>query len=127
MLAVKCVSQYNKHIATNTVVNIMQTVTYTQHSTVKHKKHFSVAQRAARNAQYMQLYTAAQQALAQQVAQALQALFFKQRVNINYNANSISVQLQNATAIQAVQYIAKQYNASIKQTANNVLLHIAQH
>jgi hypothetical protein len=101
-----------------------QQVTYTQHSSVKHKKHFSVAQRNARNALYITLYSAAQQAVAQQVAQALQAVYFKQRVNINYNANSISVQIQNAIAIQAIHYIARKYNASIKQTQNNVLLHL---
>ena len=107
------------------MLNAQQTqITYTNNAQVAHKKHFSVAQRAARNAQYVQLYTVAQQATAQQVAQALQALFFKQRVNVNYNAKSISVQLQNATAIQAVQYIAKQFNATIKQTQNNVLLHL---
>ena len=103
-----------------------QQVTYTAHNTVKHKKHFSVAQRNARNALYITQYTAQQIAAAQAIAQALQALYFTQRVNVNYNAKSISVQLQNATAIQAVQYIAKQFNASIKQTQNNVLLHIAQ-
>jgi hypothetical protein len=104
--------------------NTTQQVTYTQHCKVKHKKHFSIAQRNARNALYAALYSAAQQAVAQQVAQALQALYFKQRVNINYNAKSISVQLQNATATQAVQYVARTYNASIKQTQNNILLHL---
>lgn len=106
--------------------NTQQQVTYTAHNNVMHKKYFSVAQRAARNAQYIVQYTAQQIAQAQAIAQALQALFFKQRVNVNYNANSISVQVQNATAIQAVQRIATLHNASIKQTANNVLLHIAQ-
>jgi DNA-binding transcriptional regulator LsrR (DeoR family) len=103
-----------------------QTVQYTNNTKVVHKKHFSIAQRNARNAQYVTQYTAQQIAQAQAIAQALQALYFKQHVNVNYNARSISIQLQNATAIQAVQYIAKQYNASIKQTQNNVLLHIAQ-
>lgn len=106
--------------------NTTQQVTYTQHNNVMHKKHFSVAQRAARNAQYIVQYTAQQIAQAQAIAQALQALYFKQRVNVNYNANSISIQVQNAIATQAVQYVAKQHNAAIKQTANNVLLHIAQ-
>lgn len=107
--------------------NTTQNIVYTQNSAVKHKKHFSVVQRAARNAKYIVLYSNAQIAQAQAIAQALQALYFKQKVNVNYNANSISVQLQNATATQAVQYIAKQFNALIKQTNNNVLLHIAQH
>jgi hypothetical protein len=104
-----------------------QQVTYTQHSSVKHTKHFSIAQRNALNALNIVRYTAAQVTQAQQLAQALHKHFSITNVHVNYNANSIAVKVSNCTATQLIQYYAKQHSASIKQTANNVLLHIAQH
>jgi len=102
-------------------------VTVTKNNAVKHSAVYTMLQRKALNAKHIKQYTAQQVAQAQAIALALQAVYFKQRVYVNYNANSISVTLRNASAIQAVQYIAQQHNATIKQTQNNVLLHIAQH
>ena len=100
-------------------------IVQTQNTHVMHKKHYSVAQRAARNAKYALQFTAAQQRIAQTLAQQLQTLFAQQKVYINFNAKSISVQVSNATAIQSLQYYANKCNAfKIVQTNNNVHVHL---
>ena len=103
------------------------TVTHTTHKRA-YNPAFSVQQRKQLNARNIALYTLAQQQAAAAVARELQALYFKQRVYVNYNVHSISIKVSNASVIQAVRYIAAKHNASITNTdADNVLLHIAQH
>ena len=102
----------------------MYTIQYTSNSAVKHNKFFSIAQRNALNAQNIVRYTQAQQAQAQALAQALQALYFSKHVYVSYNAKSIAVKINAVVNSSALQHYIKQYNANVKYTQVSTILHL---
>ena len=106
------------HTAQNDVVT-------TQHTHVKHSKYLTVLATCAQNAANAVLYTSAQQQQAQQLAQAVQAVYFSKRVYTNLRANFIAIKICNAVMCNSLQIIAATFNATIVQTQNAIILHIA--
>ena len=108
----------------------MQTLTNdvvtTQHTHVKHSKLYTVLQTQAQNARNAALYSTAQHTTAQQLAQAVQALYFSKRVYTNLREHCIAIKISNATMCNSLQLIAAKFNATITQTQNAIILHIAQ-
>ena len=108
----------------------MQTLTNdvvtTQHTHVKHNALYTVMQVRAQNAKNAALYTATQHTTAQQLAQAVQALYFSKRVYTNLREHCIAIKISNATMCNSLQLIAAKFNATITQTQNAIILNIAQ-
>lgn len=98
------------------MLNTTQTaqVKVTNNTHVKHARFITAIQAAAQNKANAHLYTQAQHATAQALAQALQAQYFTKKVYINARKKHLSVTVSNATNLCTnLLVIAKKFNASI--------------
>jgi hypothetical protein len=99
-------------------------VQLTKNTHVKHARYISVMQAQAQNAQNAHLYTQAQQAQAQALAQALQAQYVSKNTYTNLRKNFIAVKIANASINNNALIIAKQFNAKVVLTKNAVVMRL---
>ena len=91
---------------------------------VKHSAFITLLQVRAQNAANAARYTAAQHATVAALARAVQATYFKQRVYTNLRAKFVSIKVNNAQVCSNLMLLAKQYNASVVQTQNAIVLRL---
>jgi len=95
-----------------------------KNTSVKHARFISVMQAQAQNAQNASLYTSAQKAQAQALAQALQAQYVSKNVYTNLRKNFIVVKVASASINSNALNIAKQFSAKVVLTKNAVLMRL---
>lgn len=105
-----------------TVNNV--TVQIFNNTFVKHARFISVQQAQAQNAQNASLYSTAQKAQAQALAQALQAQYVSKNVYTNLRKNFIAVKVASANVNCNALNIAKQFNAKVVLTKNSVVMRL---
>lgn len=99
-------------------------VQITKNTFVAHSAYISVLQAQAQNKANAHLYSTAQQALAQALAQALQVQYVSKNVYVNLRKNFIVVKVASASINTNALNIAKQYNAKVVLTKNSVLMRL---
>ena len=100
------------------------TVQITKNTNVKHASFISVMQAQAQNKANAHLYTSAQQALAQALAQQAQAQYYSSNVYTNLRKNFIAIKISKAQICTNMLLIAKQFNAKVVLTKNSVILRL---
>ena len=101
---------------------VTTTVVFVQQ--LKLSKQVNVAAIAARNAANAQLYSKQQKTVAQCCAYLLQAANAHKQVFVNYNKKYISIAVAANKANKQTKALAKQFNANVKQTQNNITLRL---
>ena len=113
------------HTMLNTTQSNTHTVTTVKNSYVKHSAYISVMQAQAQHNMYKHLYTAQQHLQAQQLAQALQQQYANKHIYITARKTFIAVKLSTVTQVtNNLLNIAKQYNAKVVLTQNNLVLRL---
>jgi hypothetical protein len=103
-----------------TTVNVQ----VTKNANVKHASFISVMQAQAQNAQNASLYTSAQKAQAQALAQALQAQYVSKNTYTNLRKNFIAVKVAKASINSNALIIAKQFNAKVVLTKSSIVMRL---
>jgi hypothetical protein len=96
----------------------------TNNTHVKHARYVSVMQAQAQNKANAHLYSTAQQAQAQALAQALQAQYVSKNTYINLRKKFIAVKIASASINSNALIIAKQFNAKVVLTKNAVVMRL---
>ena len=100
-------------------------VTVVKNNYVKHSAYISVMQAQAQHNMYKHLYTAQQHLQAQQLAQVLQQHYANKHIYITARKTFIAVKLSAVTQVtNNLLLIAKQYNAKVVLTQNNLVLRL---
>ena len=99
-------------------------VQLTQNTNVKHARYVSVMQAQAQNKANAHLYSTAQQAQAQALAQALQAQYVSKNVYTNLRKQFIAVKIASASINSNALIIAKQFNAKVVITKNSIVMRL---
>lgn len=112
----------------NTAQNTQQNthvITTVHNNTVKHSAYYSVLQAQQQHAMYKHLYTAQQLQQASTLAQLLQQHYANKQIYITARKTFVAVKLSATTAVTSnLLNIAKQYNAKIVVTSNNIVLRL---
>lgn len=99
-------------------------VQVTKNTHVKHARFISVMQAQAQNIANAHLYSTAQLAQAQALAQALQTQYVSKSTYTNLRKNFIAIKVANANINTNAILIAKQFNAKIVITEASVVMRL---
>ena len=109
----------------NTHTENKHTVTTVKNTAVKHSPYISVLQAQQQHEMYKHLYTAQQHSIAQQLAQVLQQHYANKHIYITARKTFIAVKLSTVTQVtNNLLLVAKQYNAKVVLTQNNLVLRL---
>jgi hypothetical protein len=109
----------------NTQQTNTHVITTVKNNSVKHSAYVSVMQAQQQHAMYKHLYTAQQHNTASMLAQVLQQHYASKHIYITARKTFIAVKLSATTAVTSnLLNIAKQYNAKIVVTHNNIVLRL---
>jgi hypothetical protein len=113
------------HTMLNTHTENKHTVTTVKNTAVKHSPYISVLQAHEQHEMYKHLYTQQQHAHAQQLAQALQQQYANKHIYITARKTFIAVKLEGVKQVtNNLLLVAKQYNAKVVLTQNNLVLRL---